>query len=119
MYLRPRSIWYRKNWWCSGVKSSLALITCRQQAKLLWHEPSGTPSLRCFHCRQLIYDKCDWYARLQPLRGTLQKSPSLGLLLALLLVNLHATPLQNWLITTLQGPTAGAAAVPVHAVPGI
>jgi hypothetical protein len=31
MYLRPLSIWYRKNWWCSGVRSSLALITCCQQ----------------------------------------------------------------------------------------
>jgi hypothetical protein len=29
MYFRPRSIWYRKNWWCSGVRSSLALMTCR------------------------------------------------------------------------------------------
>ena len=27
-YLRPRNIWYRKNWWCSGVRSSLALMTC-------------------------------------------------------------------------------------------
>jgi hypothetical protein len=29
MYFSPRSIWYRKNWWCSGVRSSFALMTCR------------------------------------------------------------------------------------------
>lgn len=29
MYFKPRSIWYKKNWWCSGVRSSLALMTCR------------------------------------------------------------------------------------------
>lgn len=28
IYFNPRSIWYRKNWWCSGVRSSLALMTC-------------------------------------------------------------------------------------------
>ena len=28
MYLSPLNIWYRKNWWCSGVRSSFALITC-------------------------------------------------------------------------------------------
>ena len=27
MYFMPRSSWYRKNWWCSGVRSSLALMT--------------------------------------------------------------------------------------------
>ena len=35
MYFKPRSIWYKKNWWCSGVRSSFALMTYADGSRTL------------------------------------------------------------------------------------
>ena len=55
MYFNPRSIWYRKNWWCSGVKSSLALITYTSQQRLsalIFYK-----GIECLPCSQ-DYEHC-------------------------------------------------------------